>query len=406
MGRPCIVIIQIFGLVMVRNFFFLACVLLGAFASAQLPRLSQNARISVLTCGSGDELYSAFGHTAFRVQDSVLGLDVVYNYGTFDFDQPNFYLNFAKGNMVYSLSRTRFANFLLEYEADKRWIREQILDLDQVEKNKFLAFLEDNYRPENRNYLYDPLFNNCSNITANILEKLFDNQITYSYSHLEKRHTFRELIMQHLHWNSWSALGINLAYGSVVDREATPYEHMFLPYYTMYQLRNTTKNGKPLVLRERVVLDYDEHEQRSFFLTSPLFWLLLLFMFVAAITFLDYRHDHKNPWLDTVLLTLTGLLGFFIVFLWFFTNHSGTGGNLNILWAVPLNFILVFMLLFAGRPAWYVQYLWFLLGLLALLLAIWVLGIQVFPVLVLPIMATLAIRYLYLWYWEWKVPKP
>ena len=164
MGRPCIVIIQIFGLVMVRNFFFLACVLLGALASAQLPRLSQNARISVLTCGSGDELYSAFGHTAFRVQDSVLGLDVVYNYGTFDFDQPNFYLNFAKGNMVYSLSRTRFANFLLEYEADKRWIREQILDLDQAEKNKFLAFLEDNYRPENRNYLYDPLFNNCSNI--------------------------------------------------------------------------------------------------------------------------------------------------------------------------------------------------------------------------------------------------
>ncbi|MEL6303331.1 MAG: DUF4105 domain-containing protein, partial [Bacteroidota bacterium] len=79
---------------------------------AQVPKLSEDSKISLLTCAAGDELYYAFGHSAFRVQDNALGLDMVYNYGTFDFDQPNFYLNFVKGKMVYSLTRRSFERFL------------------------------------------------------------------------------------------------------------------------------------------------------------------------------------------------------------------------------------------------------------------------------------------------------
>ncbi|MEO1547184.1 MAG: DUF4105 domain-containing protein, partial [Bacteroidota bacterium] len=75
---------------------------------AQIPKLSEDSKISLLTCAAGNELYYAFGHSAFRVQDNAIGLDVVYNYGTFDFNQPNFYLNFVKGKMVYSLTRRTF----------------------------------------------------------------------------------------------------------------------------------------------------------------------------------------------------------------------------------------------------------------------------------------------------------
>ncbi|UJH66863.1 DUF4105 domain-containing protein [Allomuricauda sp. SCSIO 65647] len=388
---------------MVRNLSLLVCLLFSAINIAQIPRLSEDAQISVLTCGSGDELYATFGHTAFRVQDSVLGLDVVYNYGTFDFNRPNFYLNFAKGHMVYSLSRTRFANFLVEYETDKRWIKEQILNLSRAEKNQFLRFLENNYRPQNRDYLYDPLFDNCSNRVATILKNLFGEKIVFEDTHLDKRYTFRELIMQHLHWNTWSAFGINLAYGAVVDREATANEHMFLPYYAMYQLQNTLKDGKPLVLRERVILDYDEHGKRSFFLTSPLFWFGLLFMFVAAITYLDYRHDHKNPWIDITLFIISGAIGFFILFLWFFTNHSGTGNNLNVLWAMPLNLIVGFILLFSKRvPDWFTKYLWFALCALALLILVWIFSIQLFSPVIIPLMLALGVRYWFLLQWEKK----
>ena len=56
-------------------------------ATAQdVPVLSKDAYVSVLTIMPGAPLYSAFGHTAIRVRDDSLGIDAVYNYGTFDFD--------------------------------------------------------------------------------------------------------------------------------------------------------------------------------------------------------------------------------------------------------------------------------------------------------------------------------
>ena len=142
------VFIQIFALIKIKMnrklqllVFFFA---LGNFLFSQTPTLTENAKVSVITCASGDALYSAFGHTAFRVQDTALGIDVVYNYGTFDFNQPNFYLNFTKGKMIYSLSRRSFEAFLYEYELEKRWVKEQILDLTVAQRNQLLLFFEEN----------------------------------------------------------------------------------------------------------------------------------------------------------------------------------------------------------------------------------------------------------------------
>src|SRR5690606_8433297 len=78
-------------------FTVLFSLLLGSALFSQGIPLTEKSKISMLTCAPGEELYSAFGHTAFRVQDPELGLDQVYNYGTFDFNGPNFYLNFVKG---------------------------------------------------------------------------------------------------------------------------------------------------------------------------------------------------------------------------------------------------------------------------------------------------------------------
>ena len=349
-----------------------------------------------MTCGSGEQLYSAFGHTAIRVQDPVLGIDVVYNYGTFDYSRPNFYLNFARGRMWYSLSRRNFEQFLYEYELEKRWVKEQILNLTTAEKNELFSFFESNYLPENRDYLYDPLFDNCSTIAADVLKEQLNDSITFNDSHLEQRYTFRQLIMQHLDWNSWSAFGINLAYGSSVDREATVREHMFLPYYAMYQIRNTTKGQEPLLLRERTILDYPMKTLNGYFATSPLFWLALIFLFVAIITLLDKRHEHKNRWLDFIVFLMSGLLGCFMLALWFLTDHTSTINNLNVLWALPLNLVVCFFLLSEKTPEWLPKYLWFALGLLGLTLILWVFKVQVFSPLILLLMAILVLRYLFL----------
>ncbi len=379
-----------------RNILLTALFFLTQLSFAQLPRLTENSKISVMTCAAGTQLHSAFGHTAFRVQDAALSIDVVYNYGTFDPDKPNFYTNFALGNMQYSLSRRSFEQFLYEYELEKRWVKEQILDLSNEERNAMFIFFEQNYLPQNREYAYDPLFNNCSSIVGDILKSQFGDEVVFDGSHLPKKYTFRQLIMQHLDWNSWSAFGINLCYGAVVDREATVREHMFLPYYAMYQIRNATKGEKPLLLRERSVLDYPEKQSNGYFLTTPLFWVLFILLFVIAITYLDYSHQTQNKWLDFSLFLVTGFIGLFLLFLWFGTVHSGTPNNLNVLWALPTNLVVAFYLFNQKTPKWLPKYLLFALGLLGLTIVLWIAKVQIFSPLFLILMVTLAIRYAFL----------
>jgi hypothetical protein len=370
---------------------------LGNFLFSQTPTLTENAKVSVITCASGDALYSAFGHTAFRVQDTALGIDVVYNYGTFDFNQPNFYLNFTKGKMIYSLSRRSFEGFLYEYELEKRWVEEQILDLTVAQRNQLLLFFEENYLPENRDYLYDPLLNNCSSITGDILKEQFGEAIVFDGSHLEKQYTFRQLVRQFMPVNTWSMFGIDLAFGSPVDRKATVQEHMFLPYYAMEQLRNTTFNGKPLVKRERTILDYNEHLQRGFFPLSPLFWFILLLAFTGTITYFDFKHKARSRWLDFSLLFLTGLTGTFLFLLWVATDHTSTPYNYNILWAFPVNLVIAFPFLFQDKvPVWAPKYFGVTLGLMGIMLLLWALKVQIFSPVLIPLLLTLAIRYGYM----------
>lgn len=370
---------------------------LGNFLFSQTPTLTENAKVSVITCASGDALYSAFGHTAFRVQDTALGIDVVYNYGTFDFNQPNFYLNFTKGKMIYSLSRRSFEGFLYEYELEKRWVKEQILDLTVAQRNQLLLFFEENYLPENRDYLYDPLLNNCSSITGDILKEQFGEAIVFDDSHLEKQYTFRQLVRQFMPVNTWSMFGIDLAFGSPVDRKATVQEHMFLPYYAMEQLRNTTFNGKPLVKRERTILDYNEHLQRGFFPLSPLFWFILLLAFTGTITYFDFKHKARSRWLDFSLLFLTGLTGTFLFLLWVATDHTSTPYNYNILWAFPVNLVIAFPFLFQDKiPVWAPKYFGVTLGLMGIMLLLWALKVQIFSPVLIPLLLTLAIRYGYM----------
>lgn len=378
-------------------FFLVMLFVVGENGFSQTPTLTENSKISFLTCASGDELFSAFGHSAFRVQDTVLGIDVVYNYGTFDFNKPNFYLNFAKGKLIYSLSRRSFDRFLFEYELEKRWVKEQILDLTLAEKNKLLVFFEDNYLPENRDYLYDPLLNNCSSITGDILVQQFGDAIVFDGSHLDRLYTFRELVRQNLDINSWSSFGIDLAFGAVVDRKATVQEHMFLPYYAMEQMRNTTKSGKPLLERERTILDYSEHMRNGFFPMSPLFWFTLLFLFTGIVTYLDHKHKTRSRWLDFSLFLITGIIGTSILLLWFATDHTSTSKNFNFLWAFPLNLVVAFVIAFQNQlPAWLPKYLWLALALLGVLILLWIISVQIFSPIVIPLLLTLATRYSYL----------
>ncbi|PCE64901.1 Lnb N-terminal periplasmic domain-containing protein [Sediminicola luteus] len=365
-------------------------------AQAQTPELSKFAKISVLTCGPGDELYSSFGHSAVRVHDQALGIDAVYNYGVFDPSGPNFYLNFTKGKMRYRLARYGFDDFLREYKIDKRWVKEQELALDQSDKQAYFNFLENNYKPENRSYWYHFFFDNCATRIRDGLQNVGQNRIVYDSTFIKNPYTFRELIRQNLPTNSWSCFGIDIALGSVIDQQAPAWDHLYLPAYFMAQLEHTTWKCQALVGPKKEILPEVPRDASGYFFKSPLFAFVLLFFLSLWFSIRNRKKNKRSRILDGLLFTLAGLAGCLIVFLWFFTDHTDTVNNLNILWAFPLHLIFGIVLFKRKLPAWTKAYAKFTLAGLAIAVVVWLLGLQIFSTVVIPIWATLALRCVFL----------
>ncbi|WP_339729292.1 DUF4105 domain-containing protein [Maribacter stanieri] len=376
--------------------FFLMLLFASFWGQSQNVELSPLSKISLLTVGTGEDLAAKFGHSAIRLQDPTLGIDEVYGYGTYDFEDPNFYLNFTRGKLSYTISRIPFKYFDYSYQQEKRWIREQVLELDVQQRTKIVAFLENNLLPENKKYKYDFLFDNCATRIPMVFEKTLGSTFNFDYSYLEDQLTFRELIRLKLNPNSWSNFGIDLALGSVIDREATPYEHLFLPIYVYEQMKHTTLDGKPIVKKESVLLDIPEQENRALIFLTPLFWLGILLVLVCYITYTDYKNFRRNKWLDFFLFSVTGLAGVLIVFLWFGTDHLATKGNFNSLWAFAPNIFIAFLMVKRNIPEWIITYIIFLTILLGITCVLWMFKIQVFSILLVIVLLALAVRYLYL----------
>ncbi|WP_282074229.1 DUF4105 domain-containing protein [Maribacter aquivivus] len=384
---------------MFRKITFLILLFTAFWGYSQNAQLSPLSKISLLTVGTGEDLAAKFGHSAIRLQDPTLGIDEVYGYGTYDFEDPNFYLNFTRGKLSYTISRIPFKYFDYSYQQEKRWIREQVLDVDLEQRNQIVTFLEHNLLPENKKYKYDFLFDNCATRIPMVFEKTLGSTFNFDYNYLEDQLTFRELIRLKLNPNSWSNFGIDLALGSVIDREATPYEHLFLPIYVYEQMKHTTLNGKPIVKSESVILDIPEQEYRSLIFLTPLFWLSILLVLVCYITYTDYKNLRRNKWLDFGLFAVTGLAGVLILFLWFGTDHLATKANFNSLWAFAPNIVIAFMMIKKQIPSWMITYIIFLTILLGITCTLWVFKIQVFSILLIIVLLALAIRYLYLIYY-------
>ena len=141
------------------------------FASAQ------DYQISLLTCDPGDQLYSAFGHSAIRVLERTTGEDLVFNYGTFDFNTPYFYVKFTQRTLDYMLSVSTYERFLAEYNYYQRDVREQVLDLSPEQIERLVEFLQINYRPQNRFYRYDFFYDNCATRIRDVMDRVLGKQL-------------------------------------------------------------------------------------------------------------------------------------------------------------------------------------------------------------------------------------
>ncbi|WP_282134471.1 DUF4105 domain-containing protein [Seonamhaeicola maritimus] len=359
--------------------------------------LSKKAEISVLTVDRGPSLYENFGHSAFRIKDPNNGLDVTYGYGEFDFDAPNFYLKFARGKLNYLLSKDDFSRFYQVYEYYNRTVKEQVLNLSQNEKQKLYNYLITNYKPENRAYLYEFFFDNCATRIKDVAIIATNNSIEFNNPKIFRAKTFRSLIYDNVDKNSWGSLGIDVALGSVIDREATPEEHMFLPenIYKFFEVA-TKKDGSKLVKKSNPIFTKRPSKASNSLFSSPLFILGIIAIIILFITYKDFKKSIRTLWLDITLFAFTGLIGVFILLLWFATDHTGTHQNYNLLWAFALNILMIGQLKKKKVKTWFIKYLKFLIIMLCLMTLHWVIGVQVFAIGLIPLLIALTVRYLFL----------
>ena len=363
---------------------------------AQQITLSPNAEVSVITVGPGTSLNDAFGHNAFRIKDQTLGIDVTYGYGEYDFNAPHFYLKFAQGKLNYMISRIPFNRLYNFYVYQNRTIQEQVLNVSASEKQRLFDALKTNYKPENRRYLYDFFYDNCATKIRDVLENASDTEITFTTPEDFEAKTFRGLIHEHVIRNSWGSLGIDVALGSVIDKPATPYEHMFLPKYINVFFENATLGSEQLVKESHLLYSKQDRGVSNGFWFSPLVVFSILGAFIIWMTYTDYKNKRRNKGMDGVLFGLTGIIGILVLLLWVATDHTATAQNYNLLWAFPLNLVLMFQLFKKQVKAWVVRYLKFLVILLCLLTFHWIVGVQVFAIGLIPLLLAIFIRYIYL----------
>jgi hypothetical protein len=297
-------------------------------------------RISLLTCGSGEDLYSVYGHSAIRVVDSSTMTDIVYNYGTFNFSDPDFYLKFTRGKLLYYVNDESFDDFMNMYMQDGRSVYEQVLNLNPADANVVNEFLLNNLKEENKYYKYDFLFDNCSTRLKDIFTKSFGKRFKLGHVIADDSMSFRTVLNYYERNIHWERFGINLLLSNQVDNKMTNEQSTFLPDYLMRAIAVSTIDGSSIVKETMQLLP--EKNNRNAATNEPKLYGWFLLLGVLLISFSSMKKH--LIYFDVLFFLMLGLLGFVMLFMWFGTEHSVCAWNRNLLWAFPLHIVFAFLI--------------------------------------------------------------
>ncbi len=286
-------------------------------------------RFSLLTCTPGTDAYAHFGHTAILAEDEISGKTAVFNYGCFDATQKNFVMNFVKGDTNYQLDAETRKFFLWRYSESGNGVTEQELNLTAEEKKRLMKLLLENIRPENQTYLYNWLYDNCTERARDVIERAVDGKVVYTRT--ERVVTVRQMLHEKLEKAPWLKFGIDMVLGDEIDKLAERRVQMFIPDYFQAEIDsafivNADGSRRPMVKATRQLLQPTVQEKAS--LLSPVVVFGLLLLITLVISYYDFKKKRQTVWFDVTLHTLQGLAGIIIAYLFFFSKHPGVDSNL------------------------------------------------------------------------------
>lgn len=294
-------------------FLFLFSTIHDSFAQNLL--LSKEAKVSVLTCGTGNESYSMFGHTAIRINDAYNKIDVVYNYGAFDFNTPNFVMKFIKGDLQYFAVVHPYADFINEYTREKRSVYEQELNIPSPLKQQLFDNLNSSLASGESHYTYKFIDKNCTSMVVDIINKTLDTVAIVKNADTDI--TYRTILYPYFDNHFYEKLGTSIIFGKKVDGLGT---QIFLPYELQKSLKKVSFQNQPLAPQNKTIIEFKKVASSSWWNNSYTYILLLGFIVLI---------NKKS--IDLFYLIMMGLLGIFFAFVGFYSLHKELGYNYNIL---------------------------------------------------------------------------
>lgn len=344
---------------------------LSSSGYASVPTLTSDSKVSLLTCSPNDDaIYALFGHSGLRVKDDSLGIDVVFDYGIFDFSSNNFIYRFVKGETDYMVKGRHLRNFIIEYQFREMGITEQILNLTLKERQRILEALDTNVQPENSTYRYNFFYDNCSTRPRDIINSNLDGTIEFTPT--AKEQTYRDLTDECLVLTPWSRFGINLVIGSGADKIITDRQKDFLPEYLFNafetaQIRDSIGTTRNLVLSTMQLLTPDggslalQQAKATGTKASnqPLYVGILLLIISLAMSLIQLKGSRKRiitTIFDITLFLVIGLAGVVIFFLMFFSEHPCVDANWNLVWLNPLPLLFIPFFFAKSRTKYVISY--------------------------------------------------
>lgn len=315
--------------------------------------LSEKARASLLTCETGNESYSIFGHTAIRITDSVNNLDVVYNYGAFDFRTPNFVAKFAKGDLQYFAVANTFSDFMSQYTYEQRSVFEQEILIPLAYKQKLFDNLTAVLSSSESHYTYKFIDKNCTSMAVDILNKTLGSNIIVKTFETDK--TYRSILFPYFDNFFFEQLGTSIIFGAKVDQYSN---HIFLPFELHKSLQQTQFKNKLLCKESNALLEFKKQAPNSWW--NNIYSYLI---FLGLILILN------NKYVDNFYILLMGILGIFFASVGFYSFHQELANNYNVLLFNPTLLVLLYFI-FVKNKKWIVNLVVFNIVLLGVYLIV------------------------------------
>ncbi len=318
--------------------------------------VGDSLQFELITCEPGEEVYELFGHTALRMLDKTSNADLVFNYGTFSFDEPNFLWRFILGEGSYFLEVLPYPFFAAHYSYEGRAITAQSLNLTAEQKLQLYHALAENLHPENIKYRYNFLYDNCTTRAVRQIENVADSMV-YTLPESARGKTFRTIIHEATENAPWTQFGIDLLLGAEVDRPMTTELFFFSPLYaealfeTATAKDSTGTRSKFVISTETTMVPPHTERAETAVVPTPAKTLSILFILVLPLCLIAWRKQRTSTVLDVTLLLTQGAMGSVIALLFFFSEHPAVGSNWLIIWLNPLPFVgLLMRYVGKGRP--------------------------------------------------------